>query len=113
MSHRRDNGPGPIPKRWLHCPARSESFILNKFVAFKTPLSEKFDSQVQDNSFYPGMLFNLIKDFYKVSRHFLVVKLKSELNKYLFRKKLAYGSISQTLQDSTIESRSRRKAAGT
>jgi mRNA-capping enzyme len=68
MSKRqRDNGPGPMPKRWIRCPIKSDDFIINKFVAFKTPLSERFDPQVVNNSFYPYMLFNLIKDYYKVS----------------------------------------------
>lgn len=67
MSHRRDNGPGPIPNRWIKCPIKSDDFIVNKFVAFKTPLSEKFDSQVGTNFFYPYMLFDLIKTYYKVS----------------------------------------------
>lgn len=67
MSHRRNNGPGPIPNRWLKCPNKSDDFIVDKFVAFKTPLSEKFDSQVGDNCFYPNMLFDLIKTYYKVS----------------------------------------------
>lgn len=66
MSYRRDNGPGPLPKRWLNCPIKSDEFILEKFVAFKTPLSEKFDSQVDERSFYPYMLFDLIKTYYKV-----------------------------------------------
>ena len=68
MSHRHNNQnhPGPIPNRWLKCPNRSEGFISDKFVAFKTPLDSKFDSQVGDNSFYPNMLIDLLKTFYKV-----------------------------------------------
>lgn len=62
-----NNGPGPIPNRWLNCPNKSDGFIVDKFVAFKTPLSEKFDSQVQEHSFYPYMIFDLIKTYYKVS----------------------------------------------
>lgn len=67
MSHHRGNGPGPIPNRWIKCPIKSEDFIINKFIAFKTPLSEKFDSQIDDNCFYPNMLFDVIKTYYKVS----------------------------------------------
>lgn len=67
MSYRRDNGPGRIPNRWLNCPNKSDEFIANKFVAFKTPLSEKFDDQVQEHFFYPNMMFDLIKTYYKVS----------------------------------------------
>lgn len=71
MNNRGRNGPGPIPKRWLNCPPRSENVIFDKFIAFKTPLSEKFDSQVGGNCFYPAMLFNLMKDIYKVSQEYL------------------------------------------
>lgn len=67
MSNRQHHGPGPIPNRWLKCPIRSENFICDKFIAFKTPLDPKFDSQVPDEcSFYPSMLLNLMKDCYKV-----------------------------------------------
>jgi mRNA-capping enzyme len=67
MDERRTSGCGPIPKRWLNCPPRSDHFIEDKFVAFKTPLSSKFDSQVEDKCFYPYMIFDLIKTYYKVS----------------------------------------------
>lgn len=67
MSYRRDNGPGPIPNRWRGCPLKSDEFIANKFVAFKTPLSDRFDAQVQDCIFYPNMIFDLMKTYYKVS----------------------------------------------
>lgn len=67
MSQNRNNNPGPIPNRWLHCPRKSDSLIGNKFLAFKTPLSSKFDPQVPDEcTFYPSMLFQLMKDSYKV-----------------------------------------------
>lgn len=67
MSKRRyDDGAGPLPKRWLNCPMKSDEFIFNKFIAFKTPLSEKFDSQVQEHSFYPSMIFDYIKTIHKV-----------------------------------------------
>lgn len=71
MNRRKDNGPGPIPNRWLHCPMKSEVFIANKFVAFKTPLSKKFDDQVEEHSFYPEMIFDVIKTYYKVSSSML------------------------------------------
>lgn len=68
MGDRRKYGnSGPIPKRWLNCPSKSDSFIADKFVAFKTPLSSKFDSQVEDKCFYPYMIFDVMKTFYKVS----------------------------------------------
>lgn len=67
MSFNNNRGPGPIPKRWLNCPRKSDTLILDKFLAFKTPLSERFDSQVPDEcAFYPSMLFQLMKDSYKV-----------------------------------------------
>lgn len=67
MSNRKDNYPGPIPNRWLKCPIRSDSFIGEKFIAFKTPLDKKFDTQTGDAySFYPNMLFDLVKNIYKV-----------------------------------------------
>lgn len=68
MSFQRGRGPGPIPKRWLHCPSRSDNLIADRFLALKTPLSEKFDDQVGDEfSFYPSMIFELAKMFYNVS----------------------------------------------
>lgn len=55
-------GPGPIPNRWLNCPRKSADLIVNKFIAFKTPLSEKFDDQVPaECRFPPKMLFQLMK----------------------------------------------------
>lgn len=66
MSNRRDNYPGPIPNRWIRCPIKSDSIICDRFLAFKTPLDKKFDDQVFENSFYPEMMFQLMKDYYKV-----------------------------------------------
>lgn len=63
---RHDNDSGPIPKRWLNCPMKCDEFVLNKFVAFKTPLSEKFDEKVHENVFYPSMIFDYVKTYYKV-----------------------------------------------
>jgi mRNA-capping enzyme len=73
MSERRIHNPGPIPKRWLNCPPRSEQFIADKFVAFKTPLSAKFDGQVEGKCFYPYMIFDLIKTYYKVSLDYILM----------------------------------------
>lgn len=54
--------PGPIPNRWLHCPRKSEQFIAEKFIAFKTPLSDKFKDQVPlDCSWPPEMIFGYMK----------------------------------------------------
>ena len=65
MSNRGYNNSGPIPNRWLRCPNRSD-IIEDRFIGFKTPLDKKFDSQTGDASFYPNMLFDLVKSFYKV-----------------------------------------------
>lgn len=47
MSNWNENS-NPIPPRWLHCPRKAIKLIRNKFLAFKTPLSSKFDSQVPE-----------------------------------------------------------------
>lgn len=67
MSKRQHGGSGPVPARWLNCPNKSDGIIAEKFVAFKTPLSEKFDSQVQGHFFSPSMLFEYMKTYHKVS----------------------------------------------
>lgn len=52
-----------MPKRWLHCPRKSENVIAEKFLAFKTPLDERFDSQVRvECQFAPDLLFQLYKN---------------------------------------------------
>ncbi|XP_045584174.1 mRNA-capping enzyme [Procambarus clarkii] len=57
-------GPGPIPPRWLNCPRKSHTLIGNKFLAFKTPLSSKFDDQVPpEHRFSPAMLFDSMKSY--------------------------------------------------
>lgn len=54
--------PGPIPNRWLHCPRKSLHLIVEKFLAFKTPLSSKFDEQVPlQCRFPPSMIFEYCK----------------------------------------------------
>ena len=58
------NNPGPIPPRWLNCPRKSGNLIGNKFLAFKTPLSSKFDFDVPPaNRFPPSMLFSSMKSY--------------------------------------------------
>ncbi|KOX79850.1 mRNA-capping enzyme [Melipona quadrifasciata] len=53
---------GPIPPRWLHCPRKAVKLIQNKFLAFKTPLSSVFDSQVPEECrFTVDMLFASLK----------------------------------------------------
>ena len=54
--------PGPLPQRWLDCPRKAFSVIDNTFLAFKTPLSKKFDDKVpMKNRFTPKMLFDSLK----------------------------------------------------
>lgn len=89
---RHDNDSGPIPKRWLNCPMKCDEFVLNKFVAFKTPLSEKFDDKVHENVFYPSMIFDYVKTYYKVG-NIQWVPVRFFKNFQLCRKKLASGSI--------------------
>ncbi|XP_055586524.1 mRNA-capping enzyme [Uranotaenia lowii] len=57
-------GPGPIPNRWLYCPRKSESLIADKFLAFKTPLKDEFESQMPVGCiFTPEMLFQNMKTY--------------------------------------------------
>ena len=57
-------GPGPVPPGWLKCPRKSEGLIGGKFLAFKTPLSERFDEQVPaEYRFSPSMLFSSMKSY--------------------------------------------------
>lgn len=57
-----ERGCGPIPNRWLSCPHKSESFIADKFLAFKTPLSRRFDTKMSsDYNFHPDMVFKYLK----------------------------------------------------
>lgn len=56
------SGPGPLPPRWLHCPRKCDEIIVQKFVAFKTPLSAAFRPQMDlQNIFEPEMLFDYMK----------------------------------------------------
>lgn len=62
-------GPGPIPKRWLNCPRTSTSFIAEKFLAFKTPLSNRFSSQMEPQYYFqPETVFSFVK-MHKVSKY--------------------------------------------
>ena len=61
MSNRNESK-GLIPPRWLHCPRKAVKLIQNKFLAFKTPLSSAFDSQVPEECrFTVDMLFASLK----------------------------------------------------
>lgn len=62
MSHSNNRGPGPLPNRWLYCPRKSETVIVEKFLAFKTPLSKDFKDQMPiECMFPPEMLFDYCK----------------------------------------------------
>ncbi|XP_014209995.1 mRNA-capping enzyme [Copidosoma floridanum] len=53
---------GPVPPRWLHCPRKSIKLIHDKFLAFKTPLSSKYNDQVSEECrFTVAMLLALLK----------------------------------------------------
>ncbi|XP_026848279.1 mRNA-capping enzyme [Drosophila persimilis] len=63
QSHRdRGGGSGPLPNRWLYCPRKSDSIIAERFLAFKTPLSQAFkDKMPIECTFRPEMLFDYCK----------------------------------------------------
>ncbi|KAL3184479.1 hypothetical protein MRX96_031771 [Rhipicephalus microplus] len=53
---------GP-PPRWLNCP-RKGALIAEKFLPFKTPLSEVYDAQVpEENRFPPSMLLDSLSSY--------------------------------------------------
>jgi len=59
---RRQNNNGGVPPRWLNCPRKSEGFIADKFLVFKTPLSSRYDNFVAaEKRFYPQMIVDYVK----------------------------------------------------
>ncbi|XP_011164113.1 mRNA-capping enzyme [Solenopsis invicta] len=51
-----------VPPRWLDCPRKAMKLIQGKFLAFKTPLSSAYDSQVSEGCrFTLDMLFDYLK----------------------------------------------------
>ena len=57
-------GAGPRPPGWLKCPRKSADLIGGKFLAFKTPLSDRFDDQVPvEYRFTPSMLISSMKSY--------------------------------------------------
>uniref|UniRef100_A0A336MHT3 mRNA-capping enzyme n=1 Tax=Culicoides sonorensis TaxID=179676 RepID=A0A336MHT3_CULSO len=57
-------GRGPLPDRWLYCPRKSDSLIADKFLAFKTPLCDKFTSKMPEECiFTPKMLLQIMKSY--------------------------------------------------
>ncbi|XP_030079530.1 mRNA-capping enzyme isoform X1 [Drosophila hydei] len=58
----RERGSGPLPNRWLYCPRKSDSIIAERFLAFKTPLSQSFQDKMPiECTFRPEMLFDYCK----------------------------------------------------
>lgn len=56
-------GGGPLPNRWLNCPRKSDGHIADRFVAFKTPLGERFDDKMPPEcQWSPDTLLRLYKD---------------------------------------------------
>lgn len=56
------SSPGPVPDRWLHCPRKADELIVQKIMAFKTPLSSKYDDDVPPQfRFPPSMIFDICR----------------------------------------------------
>jgi len=54
---------GFIPVGWLFCSAKAKKLILNKFLAFKTPLSYSYNKQIpEQDRFDVHMLFENLSD---------------------------------------------------
>lgn len=72
--------PGPLPKRWLKCPRKATTLIAHKFLAFKTPLSERFDGQLEmQYRFPPSMILeskqfkvNYFRNLHQMKHHHLL-----------------------------------------
>ncbi|GLG96084.1 Probable tyrosine-protein phosphatase F54C8.4 [Gryllus bimaculatus] len=63
MTHNQ-RSPGPIPERWLNCPRKSSALVAGKFLAFKTPLSDKFNDQIPEHCrFNTNFLFDVVKSY--------------------------------------------------
>jgi len=60
--HSKRRNTGGIPPRWLRCPRFSDGFVGEKFLVFKTPLSEQYDESVAPEfRCYPHMVFDYVK----------------------------------------------------
>lgn len=58
-----NRGSGPLPNRWLNCPRKSDGVIADRFVAFKTPLDDRFDDKLPvEKQWAPETLLQLYKD---------------------------------------------------
>ncbi|KAF5300294.1 hypothetical protein FQA39_LY11151 [Lamprigera yunnana] len=62
--NKRDHS-GSIPNRWLNCPRKAEGLIVEKFLAFKTPLNEKYDDKVPPKCRFPP---SMILDYCKLKK---------------------------------------------
>ncbi|KAH8403493.1 hypothetical protein KR215_001335 [Drosophila sulfurigaster] len=62
QSQRGERGSGPLPNRWLYCPRKSDTLISERFIAFKTPLSQAFQDKMPiECTFRPEMVFDYCK----------------------------------------------------
>uniref|UniRef100_T1JE64 mRNA-capping enzyme n=1 Tax=Strigamia maritima TaxID=126957 RepID=T1JE64_STRMM len=53
-----------IPPKWLNCPRKALRLIGNNFIAFKTPLSSKYNDQIPPaSSFNPSMLLSSMRSY--------------------------------------------------
>jgi len=60
----RDKYPGPVPERWLDCPRKSTKLVIDKFIAFKTPLDSRYHEQIPPKSYFTlSMLFDSLKSY--------------------------------------------------
>lgn len=49
-----------IPEGWMYCPKKS-NLIANRFVAFKTPLDQKFETIPESFKFTPKIFLEWMK----------------------------------------------------
>lgn len=62
MHKRKNFDPLEPPPRWLNCPRKATSVLVDKFVAFKVPLSTKFDVNVPlESRWTMAMLFDSVR----------------------------------------------------
>ncbi|GAB0087241.1 mRNA-capping enzyme [Sergentomyia squamirostris] len=62
MNRQHPRNPGPVPDRWLNCPRKSFGFVADRFLAFKTPLDDRFDGQLPVEAlFSPDMVMQSMR----------------------------------------------------
>ena len=65
--NKRSYDPLQIPPRWLNCPRKANILLADKFIAFKVPLSDKFNPNVPiENRFHMSMLIDSMKKSFNV-----------------------------------------------